>query len=287
MKMNKMFTGLIALVAGVALSAGSAFATAGYKSGDPARMKLVPYYETGDAKATLIGIQNMSPQESDTAGKHAAVAGAKRALALAQANPETSLDVLARLEKNIADAEAVVNTEHIFVTVNVYDAMGGMMDGATRTLCLAEHQFGYVILQGFAMQSWQEHIPNRSAILTVTDGDIPPYGYAKIAAGTTKYGGCDATSPDALKRIPTPLAGLIVDPTAVVPSQNMIAAWTIIQDTGDGFFGTEVPTATISTSAALSIRADSCWHIYRSHSRSGCHENHAGCSDRLLFIARS
>ena len=33
-------------------------------------------------------------------------------------------------------------------------------------------------------------------------------------------------------------------------------AWTIIQDTGDGFFGTEVPTATISTSAALSIRAD-------------------------------
>ncbi len=30
MKMNKMFTGLIALVAGVALSAGSAFATKGY-----------------------------------------------------------------------------------------------------------------------------------------------------------------------------------------------------------------------------------------------------------------
>ena len=53
MKMNKMFTGLIALVAGVALSAGSAFATAGYVGGDPAMMKLVPYFETGDAKRPL------------------------------------------------------------------------------------------------------------------------------------------------------------------------------------------------------------------------------------------
>ena len=124
MTMNKFFTGLIALVAGVALSAGSAFATPGYLSGDPARMKLVPWFETGDMKATIIGIQNMSPQETDTMTKHAAVAAAKRALELAQANPQTSLDVLARLEKNIADAEAVVYTEHTFVTVNVYDALG-------------------------------------------------------------------------------------------------------------------------------------------------------------------
>ena len=37
MKMNKMFAGLIAFVAGVALSAGSAFATNGYVGGDFAR----------------------------------------------------------------------------------------------------------------------------------------------------------------------------------------------------------------------------------------------------------
>ena len=42
MKMDKMFAGLIAFVAGVALSAGSAFATKGVIGGDPAMMKLVP-----------------------------------------------------------------------------------------------------------------------------------------------------------------------------------------------------------------------------------------------------
>ena len=42
MKMNKIFAGLIAFVAGVALSAGSAFATKGYVGSDPAMMKLVP-----------------------------------------------------------------------------------------------------------------------------------------------------------------------------------------------------------------------------------------------------
>ena len=68
MKMNKLFAGLIAFVAGVALSAGSAFATKGYMSGDPAPMKLVPYYETGDSRATIIGIQNLSPQEASDYG---------------------------------------------------------------------------------------------------------------------------------------------------------------------------------------------------------------------------
>ena len=66
MKMNKLFTGLIALVAGLALSVGSAFAADGYMSGDPSRIKLVPYYETGDTKATIIGVQNMSMQEQST-----------------------------------------------------------------------------------------------------------------------------------------------------------------------------------------------------------------------------
>ena len=80
MTMNKFFTGLIALVAGVALSAGSAFATAGYVGGDPAMMKLVPYYETGPMKATIIGIQNMSPQEQATMDLHTEAADAQAAL---------------------------------------------------------------------------------------------------------------------------------------------------------------------------------------------------------------
>ena len=79
MKMNKMFTGLIALVAGVALSAGSAFATAGYVGGDPARMKLVPYFETGENKATIVNVQNLSPQEAATMDLHADLVTAAQA----------------------------------------------------------------------------------------------------------------------------------------------------------------------------------------------------------------
>ena len=82
----------------------------------------------------------------------------------------------------LADAMEALQTEHLFVSVNVYDAMGMMMEGASAELCLAENQFGYVILQGFEMQSWQEDIPNRSAILSVMDGDIPAYGYVEITA---------------------------------------------------------------------------------------------------------
>ena len=66
MKMDKFCAGLVALVAGLALSAGNASATRGYVGGDPAMMKLVPYFETGAMKATIIGIQNLSEQEAST-----------------------------------------------------------------------------------------------------------------------------------------------------------------------------------------------------------------------------
>ena len=67
MKMDRFFTGLVALVAGLALSAGSAYATKGYLMGDSSPMKLVPHYEIGDTKATIIGVQNMMSGDNDKA----------------------------------------------------------------------------------------------------------------------------------------------------------------------------------------------------------------------------
>ena len=192
MKMNKMFTGLIALVAGVALSAGSAFATAGYVGGDPAAMKLVPYFETGENRATILGIQNLSPQESATMALHADVTDAQADLDAENEKDTPDPTMLANAETALADAMEALQTEHLFVSVNVYDAMGMMMEGASAELCLAENQFGYVILQGFEMQSWQETIPNRSAILSVVDGDIPAYGYVEIMADSSKWSACES-----------------------------------------------------------------------------------------------
>ena len=232
MKMDKLFAGLIAFVAGVALSAGSAAAN-GYMTGDPAMMKLVPYFETGDNKATIIGIQNMSPQEDATVALHTTVAAAQKNL---DDDPGTDLQDTADLEKALADAQKAVHTEHVFVDVNVYDAMGMMMDNASATLCLAEGQFGYVVLQGSADMGMDSH---QGAVLSVMDGDIPAYGYVQVMAGSEKYTSCVGDARTGLTSVTLNEA----------MAQSTIAAWTIIQDTGSGFFGTEVPTATISMMA--------------------------------------
>ena len=275
MKMNKMFAGLIAFVAGVALSAGSAFATKGYMTGDPAMMKLVPYYETGENRATLIAIQNMSPQEAETMALNTdvtdiqAVLDGKVATANAAALIGDSVDDGASLcadaaactpgqtrdptkkantEAALEKANMAAYKERIFVTVNVYDAMGMMMEGASTNLCLAENQSGYVILQGPEMQDWQMEIPNQGMILSATDGDIPEYGYVKIMAGETKYQACSSATPAGIKRVMT---GGTANAPEYTGAMSEVAAWTIIQDTGMGFFGTEVPTATISMNAKV------------------------------------
>ena len=81
MKMDKLFVGLVALIAGLALSAGSASATRGYTIGDASVMKLIPFYETGGSLFTAIAVQNMSTQEQDTKNKNANVKSLKNYLA--------------------------------------------------------------------------------------------------------------------------------------------------------------------------------------------------------------
>ena len=252
MKMNKMFTGLIALVAGVALSAGSAFATAGYVGGDPAMMKLVPYFETGENRATIVNVQNLSPQEASTMALHARVTTAQAALDAANEADPQDPTTIANAETALADAMEAVQTEHLFVSVNVYDAMGMMMDGASAELCLAENQFGYVILQGFEVMSWQEDILFRSAILSVPDGDIPAYGYVEILADGEKWSACDAASfrDPAVRILTDGHATSVTTDDSTMNAQSMVGSWAIVQDTGTGFFGTEVPTATLSMSMA-------------------------------------
>ena len=90
MKMDKLFVGLVALIAGLALSAGSASATKGYTIGDPAVMKLIPFYETGGSLFTAIAVQNMSPQEQDTKNKNASVTSLKNYLAGVAADADCS-----------------------------------------------------------------------------------------------------------------------------------------------------------------------------------------------------
>ena len=267
MKMDKLFAGLIAFAAGVALSAGSAFAANGHMVGDHAMMKLVPYYETGDTRATIIGIQNLSPQEEKTKELNADVkdiqdvldgkaANANAAGLITGVNTDETLGdpqdptKKANAEKALAKAKEAAYKEHLFITVTAYDAMGKMMEDAKpATLCLAENQFGVVVLQGAAAMMADS---SQMATLSATDGDIPEDGYVQVMAEDRKFTGCGATAPNTLKSVVTGKNAIDADlDTGTRSARSEIATWAIIQDTGDGFFGTEVPSATISMNAKV------------------------------------
>ena len=267
-RMKNMFTGAVALVTGMALSAGSALATNGYVGGDHARVKLVPYYETGDTRATIIGIQNTSPQEASTIDLDMDVTDVQTVLnggvattraaglitgftagwslcsdtAACTAGQTQDPTRKANTEAALEKANMAAQTEHLFVMVNAYDDMGMKMGSAT--LCLAENQFGYVVLQGSESMMMDSM---RGKTLSVMDDEISAYGYVMVMAEDRKFTGCGAVAPNTLKRVDNDTDST----TDIGPTDSKIAAWTIIQDIGDGFFGTEVPTSTLMTTAAM------------------------------------
>ena len=262
MKMNKMFAGLIAFVAGVALSAGSAFATKGYTIGDPAGMKLVPFYETGGTLFTAIGIQNLSAQTAaimalnqdvddltaylgggDPGADGSAMFDNLETLLDPSPTAETALvmtdlNAVDRVEKALETAKMAVKTEHLVVNVMVYDHEGMMM--AKTALCMAEDQFGYVVIteSGDAMS-----IDNRGMVLSMMDDEISAYGYVTVAAGS-KFTGCSFGAENVTRVTYTANDGTV--DTANSGGTAEIATWTILQDVGTGFYGTEIPSSTIT-----------------------------------------
>ena len=99
------------------------------------------------------------------------------------------------------------------------------------------------------MMSWQETIPNRSAILSVPAGDIPAYGYVEITA-TDKWSACAPTAGD---RGEAGWSQIFGGEDGMESATGRIASWAIVQDTGTGFFGTEVQTATLSMSSVPGV----------------------------------
>jgi hypothetical protein len=265
MKMNKLFAGLVALIAGLALSAGSASATKGYTIGDPAAMKLIPFYETGGSLFTAIAVQNMSPQEMATMTANTLVAdlqdylaGENPSVALAEGDSDiavdtaldmTNLNLVAAAEAALEKAQEAAYTEHLFVVVRVHDAMGMMM--MEDSLCLAENQQGYVVITGDGMA---ESIANRGLVLSMAADEIDAYGYVTVMAEGQKFTSCEGTPRKGL--VPVVVSAADVDPPVTTGANGMIAAWTILQDVGSGFFGTEIPTSTMTMAAAVEDNAE-------------------------------
>ena len=264
MQRNRVWAGVLAGLIGTGLWANSA--SGSRTTDDPSRKKLIPYYEAGPTRATIIGIQNLSPQEASTMEKNEDVKNIQSFLdGMTLANGGATerardlideeydgtlddttmlpasgmLDLRAAAEKALEKAKKLQYTEHLFVEVSVYDEMG--MKEASASLCLAEDQFGYVSIQGplGTMDSLQ------GKVISMDEHDIPAHGYVRVTADDSKFTSCGATAPNLLKTVVTPLDDKD-EPTA---TNSQIAVWPIIQDTGMSFFGTEVPTGRIRTVA--------------------------------------
>ena len=189
MERKKFGAGLIALVAGIALSAGSAFAQLGYLQGDPSIGKLVPFYEVSSTQATIIGLENV-------------VTGANGVTAA---------------------------SNFIFVHVVIFNVASTEIFDAT--LCLSPYDFGFIILQNApatAAQLAETGFGVKILVASVTGDFIPTSGYVTLAVTAT---GTSCT---------TGITGVLA---------GSLAAWTIVQDVGTGFFGTEIPT----TSAGVNV----------------------------------
>ena len=199
MKMDRLFAGMVACVAGFALSAGSAFATEGYVTGDPAPAKVIPYYEVGGSLSTIIGVQNLSPRQADT--------------------PD-----------NV--------TEYTIVAVTVQNMAGDLLVPLRDEICLATNQFGFVILQEREAMPGQE-TGVRGIVLSMMDSDvdlrIPQSGFVTLRSNPQKFQSCDQIADNAIGGDDT--------------DEEDIAAWTVMQDVGTGFFGTEIPTVTVDIAA--------------------------------------
>ena len=243
MKMNKFFTGLVAFMAGFALSAGSALATKGYLAGDSATMKVIPHFEIGDTKATIIGIANLESGDMDAMECYPAAATPFAGdygtlvdtcgVTVGAATDSPAPDLLTTDPNVEMMANAMANANdpmNLILTVNIHG--GDMM--VSEQLCLEEHQFGYIVLQYGSAMAGQE-IPHRGVVVSMMDNDAPRYGYVTISA-MARIDECE-------KGYVTPDEMVMMD-DAVMPA---ITTWAIVQDVSEnGFFGTEVPTSTIS-----------------------------------------
>jgi hypothetical protein len=152
MERKKFGAGLTALVAGIVLSAGSAFAH-GYVQGDPSVGKLVPVYEVTSTQATIIGLENV------LTGASGVISG----------NPATP---------------------YIFVHVVLFDILSTEVFNVT--LCLSPYDFGFIILQqdpASAAQIAETGFGVKILVASVTGDFIPNVGYVTLAV-TGKADNC-------------------------------------------------------------------------------------------------
>jgi hypothetical protein len=231
---RKFTATLVALVVGIALSAGSASAikppfsgTAGYLQGDPAPGKLIPYFLANDSTSTIIGIEN-------TIGNSGPF-GAE-------------LDVPTPINNTFVH----IAGGDVEVHIHIFDQRSNEILNFAK--CYSPFDFGYIVLQKGAVSSTQNddlNFPtgpnatrrNKSqvVVLSTTQGYVSIRAERVFATGNGTCGSeaqftVSVDIPDAYDLLPVETWG--------GPLSWPLATWAILADISSGFFATEIPTAT-------------------------------------------
>jgi hypothetical protein len=157
MERKKLGAGLIALVAGIVLSVGSASAH-GYLQGDPASGKLVPYYQASGNLTTVIGIENVYSSTDGDSG--------------------TS------------------GTNGYWINVHISVLSVASVEIFNTNLCLSAYDFGFIVLQedpASGAQLDELSNPDRSAKVvyaSVSADFINSEGYVTLAVTNSDPDGC-------------------------------------------------------------------------------------------------
>ena len=141
------------------------------------------------------------------------------------ANPDLKQD------KHLVDVSVYPNTGP--------DARG--MPMASGTLCLDPHGFGVVVLQG-------EEGESTDTELRISTYGMMNEGYVVVQYYAAKIG-CAISRLDPPDTTPNPQ----VDDNGArttFEAVNEFATWAVLQDVGDGAFGTEIPSATVAMETA-------------------------------------
>ena len=296
MERKKWWAGLIAVAMGFAFSVGIASA---YEQGDFAEGnagdsgKLIPYYMAGDNLATIIGVENQ--------------AGFGFTPATAAETDNTSNE--ASSTNNDATSGQVS-----IIEVRVLNAMGAVQ--ATGQLCLKSNQFGYAVLReymmmddmGDMMDDMESQVvlmlgvgdemamvtgmtdqmttgvsgrAGSSVNMTSEGSGIASMGYVVLHdLGTFSTAAVQEATDTNMRN-----DGCDSQATPTINSNSKFAAWTILQDVGEGsFFGTEIPTVTVATDE--NITADNAdMDRVNSAATGGCGDATEACRGLVKTVA--
>jgi hypothetical protein len=248
-KMVRRFVGAGSALACALLLAGNVGAQptndAGFVMGDPSAGKLLPVYAYSTGRCDVDGNGSIDPAEASLANQCSSDSDCAGGDCLATGD----LATIVGLENTRLNPQG---RDDIFVHIEVFDVESNPV--LSKTICLTQGDFGYLILQKNAPSDIQAadiearcgpDSPHPTAdsqckatIFSEEINGIPSVGYVTFAARRARQNPLVTTRDDRACEFAVDLDNSETSDQDDFPG---LYAWGVLQDVSEGFFGTEIP----------------------------------------------